>query len=235
MMIHYRNFSMQLNRQTTLMHQVCQSSLLRSQLLTVLPGPGPSSSSSAPHTGDASGGVHVLPQSQEFNNFYPLPFPQSLAGPSHPERFQRGRPSSSAPYFIPEPRLIMHYQPPPPAANSFNTLQPMMMTTAAVALQPADDSVVPAVVTPHPAIISITPTVQQPSPPIIINVSHEVKKQIVDRTKRKVTRFLLTPSTMATTDYEKTQLVSQAISESTPAIPGMNGKSSPMLSNWFLT
>ncbi|KAG2052872.1 hypothetical protein BDR06DRAFT_1009230 [Suillus hirtellus] len=147
------------------------------------PGPGASSSSSVLHTGDASSSIYVLPQSQEFDYFYSLLFLQSLAEPSDPERLQCSRPSSSAPYFIPKPTLITHHQPPPPAAHSFNTSQPVMMTAASAILQPADDSIVPAIVTPHPAIISITPTVQQFPPPVIISISCKVKKRIVDHAK----------------------------------------------------
>ncbi|KAG2358235.1 hypothetical protein BDR07DRAFT_1489729 [Suillus spraguei] len=93
---------------------------------------------------------------------------------------------------------------------------------ASVTLQPANDSIVPAVVTPHPASVSTTSTLQQPPAPIVISISCEVKKQIIDHTKQKITWFLLTSPAMATTDDEKIQLVSQAISELTLAIPSMN-------------
>lgn len=76
---------------------------------------------------------------------------------------------------------------------------------------------------PAMAPITISAAVQPATPAlVVINVRPDVKKQIVDRAKRRIARFVLTMFAMAGTDDEKAALVSLAISEAT-SVPGMNG------------
>ncbi|KAG1875874.1 hypothetical protein C8R48DRAFT_768728 [Suillus tomentosus] len=171
-------------------------------------GAAPSSSSSIPTSGpsstskplDAGDNIHpFIPYSAQLDSFYHPPVPQLPAEssqPEHPERQRRPRPSVT-PYFIPEPRVSRPSQP----------------TTTTAALE-----------TMQPAMAPITiPAAVQPAMPalVVINVRPDVKKQIVDRAKRRISRFVLTTFAMAGTDDEKAALVSLAISEAT-SVPGMN-------------
>ncbi|KAG1831327.1 hypothetical protein EV424DRAFT_1534414 [Suillus variegatus] len=162
-----------------------------------IPTPGPSSTSKPLNTGD---NIHpLIPYSAKLDSFYHPPVPQLLAEssqPEHPERQRCPRPSIT-PYFIPEPRVSRPSQP----------------TTTTAALK-----------TMQPAMAPITiPTAVQPATPtlVIINIRPDVKKQIVDRAKRRIARFVLTMFAMAGTDDEKAALVSLTISEVT-SMPGMN-------------
>jgi hypothetical protein len=172
-------------------------------------GAAPSSSSSIPTSGpsstskplDAGDNIHpFIPYSAQLDSFYHPPVPQLPAESSqseHPERQRRPRPSVT-PYFIPEPRVSRPSQP----------------TTTTAALE-----------TMQPAMAPITiPAAVQPATPalVVINVRPDVKKQIVDRAKRRISRFVLTTFAMAGTDDEKAALVSLVISEAT-SVPGMNG------------
>ncbi|KAG2096552.1 uncharacterized protein F5147DRAFT_656610 [Suillus discolor] len=68
-------------------------------------------------------------------------------------------------------------------------------------------------------VMAIPTTVQPNMPPlVVINVRPNVKKQIVDCAKRRITRFVLTMSAMAGTDDEKAALVSLTISEATSVL-----------------
>ncbi|KAG1820106.1 hypothetical protein EV424DRAFT_1347197 [Suillus variegatus] len=178
------------------------------QLLMDETGAAPSSSSSIPTPGpsstskplDAGDNIHpLIPYSAQLDSFYHPPVPQLPAEssqPERPERQRRPRPCIT-PYFIPEPRVSWPSQPTTTMA-ALETMQPAMAPiTISAAVQPA------------------TPAL------VVINVRPDVKKQIVDRAKRRIARFVLMTFAMAGTDDEKAALVSLVISEAT-SVPGMN-------------
>ncbi|KAG1866754.1 hypothetical protein F4604DRAFT_1928050 [Suillus subluteus] len=207
-----------------------------------IPTPGPSSSTSELlDTGDS---IHpLIPHSAQLDSFYNPPVPQLLAELSQrPERYRRPRTSVTL-YFIPESRL---FWPPEPTTTTVAlvTMQPAMAPTITPAISQSMPVMAPTISQSMPAMTPTTsqsmpitipaaatsqsmsttiPTAVQPTAPapVIINVRPNVRKQIVDHTKRRIVRFILTTSAMAGTDDERAGLVSLVISEAT-SMPGMN-------------
>ncbi|KAG1847681.1 hypothetical protein DFJ58DRAFT_730094 [Suillus subalutaceus] len=196
-----------------------------------IPAPGPSSSTSK--LLDAGDSIHpLIPRSAQLNSFYNPPVPQLLAESSqHPERYRRPR-TSVTPYFIPESRV---FRPPEPTTTTVAlvTMQPAMAPTMAPTISQSMPAMTPTTSQSMPITIpaattsqsmsTTIPTAVQPTAPapVVINVRPDVRKQIVDRAKRRIVRFILTTSAMAGTDDERARLVSLAISEAT-SMPGMN-------------
>ncbi|KAG1854863.1 hypothetical protein F4604DRAFT_1932492 [Suillus subluteus] len=189
-----------------------------------IPAPGPlSSTSELLDTGDS---IHpLIPHSAQLNSFYHPPVPQLLAESlQHPERYWHPR-TSITPYFIPESRV---FWPPEPTTTTVAliTMQSVMTPTMTPTISQSMPVMTPTTSQSMPITIptaatsqsmSTIPTAVQPTAPapVVINVRPDVRKQIVDRTKRRIVRFILMMSAMAGTDDERAGLVSLVISEVT--------------------
>ncbi|KAG1863431.1 hypothetical protein C8R48DRAFT_773469 [Suillus tomentosus] len=199
------------------------------------PSPGPSSTNDPSTSSTVDSIQPLIPSSAQFDTFYPLPFPQSFVGSSQrSERHRRARTSSTMPYFIPGPRAV---PPPEPTMAALGPVQPAVTvphTTHTahlapapppepMAMQPAIMPVMPVEPVTSQSTSNTVPAAMQPAGPgpIILDVTPQVKKQIVERAKRRIVRFILTANAMAGTDDTGVALVSVAISEAA-SIPGLN-------------
>ncbi|KAG1893406.1 uncharacterized protein F5891DRAFT_1196451 [Suillus fuscotomentosus] len=184
------------------------------------PSPGPSSTNDPSTSSTVDSIQPLIPSSAQFDTFYPLPFPQSFVGSSQrSERHRHARTSSTMPYFIPGPRAV---PPPEPTMAALGPVQPAVtvphtthtahlapvLPPEPMAMQPAIMPVMPVEPVTSQSTSNTVPAAMQPAGPgpIILDVTPQVKKQIVEQ------EF---------TDDTGAALVSVAISEAA-SIPGLN-------------